>query len=114
MNISAKSKTACLLIAIFGAAQPALAADEATMMSACNKYAAKHLHLSTSDILDLEYIGQRTDGTHGVNGTAANGQRFQCTFNSKGSHIVEWWHSAPSECPADVSEADRYMYPACN
>lgn len=102
--------TAMVLVA--GAS--AWAADEAQMMTTCNTYAARHLHVSPSDILSLSYEGQRTDGTHAVNGSAANGQTFQCSFNAAGKHVVQWTHSAPTACPADVSEADRYLYPACN
>ena len=97
----------------WGASQPVPAADEAQMMSARNIYAARHLGVSTSDIVDLKYEGQRTDGTHAVNGSAANGQTFQCSFNRAGTHVVHWTHSAPRGCPADVSEADRYLYPDC-
>lgn len=97
----------------WGVSQPALAADEAQMMTACNTYAARHLSVSTSDIVDLKYEGQRTDGTHAVNGSASNGQTFQCSFNRAGTHVVHWTHSAPRGCPADVSEADRYLYPDC-
>lgn len=57
------------------------AADESQMMSMCNTYAAHHLHISTSDIAEVKYEGQRTDGTHAVNGSATNGQTFQCSFN---------------------------------
>jgi proteasome lid subunit RPN8/RPN11 len=92
---------------------PAFAADQSRMMSVCNTYAARHLHVSTSDIVDVKYEGQRTDGTHAVNGSAANGQTFQCSFNKAGTHVVRWVHSAPKGCPADVSEADRYLYPDC-
>lgn len=56
----------------WGESQPALAADQAQMMTTCNSYAAQHLHVSPSDIVDLEYEGQRTDGTHAVNGSAAD------------------------------------------
>jgi hypothetical protein len=63
--------------------------------------------------VDLKYEGQRTDGTHAVNGSAANGQTFQCSFNRGGTHVVHWTHSAPKGCPADVSQADRYRYPDC-
>jgi hypothetical protein len=97
----------------WGASQPVPAADEAQMMTACNTYAARHLGVSTSDMVDLKYEGQRTDGTHAVNGSAANGQTFQCSFNRAGTHVVHWTHSAPRGCPADVSEADRYLYPDC-
>lgn len=98
---------------VAAASQPALAADQSQMMMTCNTYAAKHLHVTTSDIVDLKYEGQRTDGTHAVNGTARNGQTFQCSFNRAGTHVVRWTHSAPKGCPVDVSEADRYLYPDC-
>jgi len=84
------------------------------MMMTCNTYAARHLHVTPSDILDLKYEGQRTDGTHAVNGTARNGQTFQCSFNRAGTRVVHWTHSAPKGCPADVSQADRYLYPDCD
>lgn len=95
------------------AGQMAMAADQSQMMMTCNTYAARHLHVTESDITDLSYEGQRTDGTHAVNGTARNGQTFQCSFNAKGTHVVSWFHSAPQGCPSDVSEADRYLYPDC-
>lgn len=94
--------------------QAAFAADEAQMMTMCNSYAAHHLHVSTSDIATLSYEGQRTDGTHAVNGETTSGQNFQCSFNASGTHVVSWYHAAPTNCPVDVSEADRYRYPACN
>lgn len=90
------------------------AADESGMMAKCNTYAAHHLHLSTSDIAEVTYQGQRTDGTHAVNGSATNGQTFQCSFNKSGTRVVGWTHSAPKGCPSDVSEADRYRYPDCD
>lgn len=104
------------LVAAMGAfvgTQSAFAADEATMMSHCNRYAAHHLHVSTSDIATVKYEGQRTDGTFAINGETTAGQTFQCSFNSKGTHVVSWTHSAPKGCPADVSEANRYLYPDC-
>lgn len=111
-------KNACVSIAFALAASasaaPALASDPSTMMMNCNTYAAHHLHVSTSDILEVKYEGQRTDGTHAVNGTAANGQTFQCSFNRAGTRVVHWSHTAPKGCPMDVSEADRYKYPDCD
>ena len=115
MLITPRTASAALFaIAALGAVQPAIAADEAQMMSMCNTYAAHHLHVSTSDIVDLSYEGTRTDGTHPVNGTATNGQTFQCSFNRAGTKVIHWTHSAPTGCPFDVSEADRYRYPDCN
>ena len=99
---------------VAAATHPALAADPSQMMMTCNTYAARHLHVTPSDILDLKYEGQRTDGTHAVNGTARNGQTFQCSFNRAGTRVVHWTHSAPKGCPADVSQADRYLYPDCD
>ena len=89
-------------------------ASEAQMMSTCNTYAAHHLHVSTSAIAALSYEGQRVDGTHAVNGNTTSGQTLQCSFERTGSRVVNWYHSAPTDCPADVSEANRYLYPACN
>jgi len=107
------SKLVIFALFALGGSQPILAADEGQMMTTCNTYAARHLGVSTSDIVDLKYEGQRTDGTHAVNGSAANGQTFQCSFNRAGTHVVHWTHSAPKGCPADVSQADRYLYPGC-
>jgi hypothetical protein len=97
-----------------GVAQMAAAADDSQMMMKCNTYAARHLHVTESDITELSYEGQRTDGTHAVNGMARDGQTFQCSFNAAGTHVVEWTHQAPRGCPFDVSEADRYLYPDCD
>ncbi len=114
MTASRIAACAALALLALQAAQPAAAADEAQMMSLCNTYAAHHLGLSTSDIADLSYQGQRTDGTHAVNGETTSAQTFQCSFNAAGTHVVGWYQSAPTHCPVDVSEADRYRYPACN
>jgi hypothetical protein len=104
------------LVALYlmGDAVPALAANESQMMSMCNTYAARHLHVSTSDIASVKYEGQRSDGTHAVNGSTTSGQTFQCSFNKAGTRVVHWSHAAPKGCPADVSEANRYMYPDCD
>ena len=88
--------------------------DESQMMSACNSFAAERLGVSTSQIASVSYEGQRTDGSHAVNGNTSSGQTFQCSFNSTGSRITHWYNSAPRGCPADVSQADRYLYPDCN
>ena len=89
-------------------------ASESEMMSHCNTYAAKHLNLSTSDIASVKYEGQRTHGTHAVNGETTTGITFQCSFGPHGKQVVSWTHTAPSGCPADISEASRYLYPDCN
>jgi hypothetical protein len=106
-------KALVLAAAVAGVAETASARDESQMMMRCNTYAARHLHVTESDIAEVTYEGQRSDGTHAVNGTTVNGQTFQCSFNAQGTHVVEWTHQAPSGCPVDVSEADRYLYPDC-
>lgn len=113
MKISKLFLLPALSLMALNSVTPVMAADEAEMMMTCNTYAARHLGVSTSDILTVTYEGQRTDGTHAVNGDAANGQSFQCSFNAAGTHVVSWTHSAPSGCPVDVSQADRYLYPDC-
>lgn len=110
MNIS---PTIAAIVILFCPAHAVYAADESQMMSMCNTYAAHHLHISTSDIATVSYEGQRVDGTHAINGNTTSGQTFQCSFNSAGTHVVSWTHAAPQGCPPDVSEADRYRYPAC-
>jgi hypothetical protein len=105
---------AAITFAGVGYGMPAFAFDEAQVMSMCNTYAAHHLHVSTSAIADLKYEGQRSDGTRVVNGSTTDGHTFQCSFNRAGTHVVSWSHTAATACPPDVSQADRYMYPACN
>lgn len=114
MRKSVFAASAAALLLPFCSANSHAAADETSMMVKCNTYAAHHLHVSTSDIAEVKYEGQRTDGTHAVNGTATNGQTFQCSFNKKGTKVVGWSHSAPKGCPVDVTEADRYKYPDCD
>lgn len=97
-----------------GAGNSGSAANDSEMMSQCNTYAARHLHVSPSEIATVSYEGQRVDGTHAVNGSTTSGQTFQCSFERTGRRVVNWYHSAATGCPADVSEADRYRYPDCN
>ena len=95
------------------AASPALAANESAMIDACRNYAASHLNADAGKI-NVSVQTARVDGTIPVNGDVeGTGLTFQCSFNPAGTRIVEWWNSAPEHCPADVSEADRYLYPAC-
>ncbi|WP_156911891.1 hypothetical protein [Kaistia adipata] len=93
---------------------PALAANQDHMITACRAYASKHLRIN-ADIINVKYEGQRTDGTHAVNGSAETSppMTFQCSFNKAGTRIVRWVHDSPKGCPADVSEANRYLYPDC-
>jgi hypothetical protein len=91
----------------------AIAADNDMMIDACRNYAASHLN-ADAGMINVSVQTARVDGTIPVNGEVeGTGLTFQCTFNSAGTRIVQWWNSAPEDCPADVSEANRYLYPAC-
>jgi hypothetical protein len=92
----------------------AKAANNDAMLDACRSYAAKHLN-ADAGMINVSVQTARVDGTIPVNGEVeGSGLTFQCSFNPSGTRIVQWWNSAPEHCPADVSEADRYLYPACN
>ena len=106
---------ATVSVVAIGGAQSTLAADEGHMLDKCRKYAASHLRVSPS-IINVKYEGQRTDGTHAVNGDAESKppMTFQCSFNSQGTRVVRWVYHSPEGCPSDVTEADRYKYPDCN
>jgi len=95
-------------------ASPVFAANNDAMIDACRSYAASHLNADAGKI-NVSVQTARVDGTIPVNGEVeGTGLTFQCSFNSAGTRIVQWWNSAPEECPVDVSQADRYLYPACN
>ena len=99
---------------LVGTSLYAIAADEGAMIDACRNYAASHLN-ADAGMINVSVQTARVDGTIPVNGEVeGTGLTFQCLFNPAGTRIVQWWNSAPEDCPADVSEADRYLYPACN
>ena len=62
------------------------------MIVTCRDRAAHVFHIRQTN-LETKYEGQRTDGTHAVNGTAylRNGQEtFQCSFDSAGTTITQF------------------------
>lgn len=70
---------------------PAQATPE-TMMARCRERAANVFHTRAPNI-ETKYEGQRTDGTHAVNGTAwlrSAEETFQCSFNANGRQIVRF------------------------
>lgn len=83
----------------------AWAAPPEIMMAQCRARAGSALKMRLPDI-DTKYEGQRTDGTHAVNGTAfaATGSRrtFQCSFNRSGSRIIRFVVN-----PVSASDAKR-------
>ena len=67
-------------------------ANPGRMMAICRDRAVHVFHLRAGDV-ETKYEGQRTDGTHAVNGTAymrGHEETFQCSFNSSGSSIVQF------------------------
>lgn len=59
------------------------------MMAICRDRAVHVFHLRAGDV-NTKYEGQRTDGSHAVNGTAylrGAEETFQCSFNSSGTQI---------------------------
>ncbi len=66
----------------------ATAATPDAMMATCRQRAAKSLQTPLPGV-STKYEGQRTDGTHAVNG-AVGDRTFQCSFNKAGSRIVRF------------------------
>lgn len=67
-------------------------ADVGSMMAQCRDRAAYVFHVRLPNV-ETKYEGQRTDGTHAVNGNAylRNGvETFQCSFDSPGASIVQF------------------------
>jgi uncharacterized protein len=67
-------------------------ASPARMMAVCRDRAAHVFHVRAGDV-ETKYEGQRTDGTHAVNGTAylrGIEETFQCSFSASGSQIVSF------------------------
>jgi hypothetical protein len=76
--------------------QAALAVDKAKMLAQCRSYAASHLRVSP-DVINVKYEGQRTDGTHAVNGNTESTPplTFQCSFDAAGQQIVNFIRNEP-------------------
>ncbi|MGB7205313.1 MAG: lysozyme inhibitor LprI family protein [Anderseniella sp.] len=67
-------------------------ANPGRMMAICRDRAVHVFHIRAGDV-ETKYEGQRTDGTHAVNGTVfirRHNETFQCSFNSSGSQIVQF------------------------
>lgn len=69
----------------------------ARMMQECRARAHEVLHTRLPNI-ETKYEGQRTDGTHAVNGTAwirGRSETFQCSFNRRGRRIMQFIVNQP-------------------
>jgi hypothetical protein len=78
--------------------QEALAVDKAKMLERCRAYAASRLRVSP-DVISVKYEGQRTDGTHAVNGDAEStpAMAFQCSFDTTGKKIAHFVVNSPKD-----------------
>lgn len=88
-------------VAILLASGPAYAASPEEMMAHCRERAHKVLNTRLPDI-ETKYEGQRTDGTHAVNGaTTIHGvaETFQCSFNKNGNKIIHFVVNTPAGEP---------------
>ncbi len=66
--------------------------DAGSMRSDCSDRAAHIFHVRKS-ILETKYQGQRTDGSHAVNGSAqlrSGMETFQCSFSADGTTITQF------------------------
>lgn len=100
------------LAALLALGAAAHAADTARMIDQCRSRAAKSLG-AAADSIAVKYEGQRTDGTHAVNGSASVGGRertFQCSFNKAGTKIARFVvnkQAAGATAAEPKAEADR-------
>jgi hypothetical protein len=68
------------------------------MMQECRNRAHEVMHVRLPDV-ETKYEGQRTDGTHAVNGTVrARGriETFQCSFERSGRQIIQFIVNNPT------------------
>lgn len=92
---------AASLAVLGGLAGAAHARTPERMMQDCRVRAHEVLHARLPDI-QTKYEGQRTDGTHAVNGTVwmrGRTETFQCSFNRSGREIVQFIVNKPTEGP---------------
>jgi hypothetical protein len=69
------------------------------MMQVCRIRAHEVMHVRLPEI-ETKYEGQRTDGTHALNGTAwmrGRTETFQCSFDRPGRQIVQFVVNQPSD-----------------
>lgn len=85
------------------------AATPEIMMQQCRIRAHEIMQVRLPDV-ETKYEGQRTDGTHAVNGTAwlrGRLETFQCSFDRSGRDIVNFVVNQPSEGPRADTAPER-------
>ena len=110
---AAEAKSGSVASSTAGATAAASSSD--AMLDKCRARAAAAFKASP-DVVNVKYEGQRTDGTHAVNGSVEGSApaTFQCSFNRSGSRIVKFTRAVAAGGTAheaagasDVSSEDK-------
>ncbi|WP_425044316.1 hypothetical protein [Primorskyibacter sp. S87] len=90
--------------------------DPITLMNNCERIASGRLGMPIEDVR-VELQTARVDGSIPVNGEVLGYEggelTFQCNFDAKGMPENFWNSKDIVGCPADISEADRWLFPRC-
>ncbi|UAJ73376.1 hypothetical protein IQE94_03385 [Synechocystis sp. PCC 7339] len=76
---------------------PADAANQSKMLYTCKNLASKEYGTQQKNV-QVKYEGQRSDGTHAVNGTYETStmiNTFQCSFNRADTVVVNFVKNTP-------------------
>jgi len=108
-----KAKLVCAAVGCLAFGDSAVAQSPEWMLEDCRS-ASQGFFQDFEARLDTKYEGQRTDGTHAVNGTIfLEGRRetFQCSYNAAGDTMVDFYTEGQS-WPAFVRGEDASPYMA--
>ena len=88
-------KNIAICAAVLGLAlsSDALAQSPEYMMEDC-RVASQGFFQDFEAATEVQYQGQRTDGTHAINGTIfleTRSETFQCSYNAAGNTMVDFW-----------------------
>ena len=90
-------------------------AEPDVLLDNCKRIASGRLGLP-AESLSLETPTPQTDGPIQIYGVATDGLdefSFQCNFTADGEPMEFWNDVDRNECPGDLSEADRWLFPGC-
>lgn len=97
-------------------ATPSGATDTDRMLTACRAQASRQLGVPP-DIINVHFEGRMADGSYAFNGDTETTppMLFECSIQGRNARRpARASFGVPRGCPVDVSQADRYKYPACN
>ena len=98
IRLSIPAAMALAVVGLVDFAPPAAAATPQRMMADCRVRAAQEFRTRQPNV-ETKYEGQRTDGTHAVNGTArmrGRTETFQCSFDRPGRRILRFVVNRPA------------------